>query len=105
MREEERKKVCVFVCVCERERERERECVCMCVCVCVREREKQKKGLSPVAHACPSSHSHTCEGRCKATWKREFELPWCETGSLHHHDDIVDSDQEVVNKELSLSLV
>ena len=28
--------------------------------------------------------------RCKATWKREFKLPWREAGPLNHHDDIVD---------------
>jgi len=33
------------------------------------------------------------EGRCKATWKREFKLPWREAGSPNHHDDTVDSDQ------------
>ena len=32
-------------------------------------------------------------------------LPWREAGTPNHHDDIVDSDdQDVVNKELSLSL-
>jgi len=30
------------------------------------------------------------EGRCKATWKREFIL---EAGPPNHHDDKVDSDQ------------
>ena len=43
------------------------------------------------------------EGRCKATWKKEFKNPWREAGPLNHHDDSVDSDQSVVNKELSLS--
>ena len=43
------------------------------------------------------------EGRCKATWKREFRLPWREAGPLNHHDDQVDSDHLVVNNELSLS--
>ena len=33
------------------------------------------------------------EGRCKATWKKEFKLPWREAGPLNHHDDLVDSDQ------------
>ena len=33
------------------------------------------------------------EGRCKATWKREFNLPWREAGLLYYHDDKVDSDQ------------
>ena len=37
--------------------------------------------------------------RCKATWKREFKLPWREAGPPDHHDDTVDSDQKVVNKE------
>ena len=39
----------------------------------------------------------------KATWKREFKLPWREAGPLDHHDDTVESDQQVVNKELPLS--
>jgi len=30
-------------------------------------------------------------------------LPWREAGPPNHHDDNVDSDQQVVNKELSLS--
>ena len=38
------------------------------------------------------------EGRCTATWKREFKLPWREAGPPNHHDDKVDSDQQVVNK-------
>ena len=33
------------------------------------------------------------EGRCKATWKREFNFPWREAGPPNHHDDKVDSDQ------------
>ena len=33
------------------------------------------------------------EGRRKATWKREFKLPWREAGPPNHHDDKVDSDQ------------
>ena len=44
------------------------------------------------------------EGRCKATSKRQFKVPWCEGGPPNHHDDEVDSDQEVVNKK-TLSLV
>jgi len=39
---------------------------------------------------------------CKASWKREFKLPWCEAGRPNHYDDIADSDQKVVKKELSL---
>ena len=35
----------------------------------------------------------TQEGRCKATWKREFKLPWREAGPPNHHDDKVGSDQ------------
>ena len=30
------------------------------------------------------------EGRCKATWKREYKLPWREAGPPNHHDDRVD---------------
>jgi len=33
------------------------------------------------------------EGICKATWKREFKLPWREAGPPNHHDNKVDSDQ------------
>ena len=35
-------------------------------------------------------------------WKREVKLPWREAGPPNPHDDKVDSDQSVVNKELSL---
>ena len=36
----------------------------------------------------------TCvEGRCKATWKGKFKLPWREADPPNHHDDNVDSDQ------------
>ena len=33
------------------------------------------------------------EGRCKATWKREFNLPWRKAGPPNHHGDKVDSEQ------------
>ena len=33
------------------------------------------------------------DGRCKATWKREFELSWRDAGPPNHHDDKVDSVQ------------
>ena len=42
------------------------------------------------------------EGRYKATWKREFKLPWREAGPPNHHDDEVDPDQKLVNKAFSL---
>jgi len=42
------------------------------------------------------------EGRCQATWKRDFKLPWRKVGPPNDHDDKVDSDQLAVNKELSL---
>jgi len=29
------------------------------------------------------------QGRCKATWTREFKLPWREAGPPNHHDDNV----------------
>ena len=44
------------------------------------------------------------EARCKATWKRKVRLPWRETGPPNHRDDEVDSDQQVVNVELSVSM-
>ena len=43
------------------------------------------------------------EGKCKATWKREFKISWREAGPPNHHDDKVDSDRWVVNKDFSLS--
>ena len=33
------------------------------------------------------------EGRYKATWKRDFQLPWREAGQSDHLDGNVDSDQ------------
>ena len=33
------------------------------------------------------------EGRCKATWKREFKLSWRRAGQPSHLVDVVDSDQ------------
>ena len=36
------------------------------------------------------------------TWKREFNLPWREAGPPNHLGEKVDSDQLVVNTELSL---
>jgi hypothetical protein len=59
---------------------------------------------------CRQKHMPLClncssEGRFKAAWKREFKLSWREAGPPHHHDDQADSDQTVVNKELSLSQV
>ena len=41
--------------------------------------------------------------RCKATLKREFKLPWREAGPPNYYNDEVDSDQQVVHEELSLS--
>ena len=38
------------------------------------------------------------EGRCKDTWKKKFKLPWSPPNRV---DDKVNSDQWVVNKELS----
>ena len=32
------------------------------------------------------------EGKCKATWKREFKLQWREAGPPNHLDDEVESD-------------
>jgi len=41
------------------------------------------------------------EGRCDATWKREFGLPWREAGPPNHNDDKMKSDHQAVNKECS----
>ena len=48
------------------------------------------------------SMADLAEGRYKATWKREFKLPRREAGPPYHHDDEVDSDQKVVDEDLSL---
>ena len=49
------------------------------------------------------AHPHEYwEGRCKATWKKEFKFSWREAVSLNHLDEKEDSDEYVVNKELSL---
>ena len=45
------------------------------------------------------------EGRYKATWKREFKLPWREAGPPNHLDDKVDSDQKVAIKEVCFCAV
>ena len=31
--------------------------------------------------------------KCKASWEREFKIPWCEAGPPNHLDDKQDSDQ------------
>jgi hypothetical protein len=33
------------------------------------------------------------EGRCKATWKREFKLSWREARSFNHHEDVMGLEQ------------
>ena len=53
--------------------------------------------LKPIATTEPPPPGKTPHPR------REFKLPWREAGSLNHHDEIVDSDQQVVNKN-SLSV-
>ena len=40
--------------------------------------------------------------RQRSFYERDFKLPWREAGPPNHHDDKVDSDQWVVNKELFL---
>ena len=47
------------------------------------------------------AHFRAYEGRYKATWTRKYKLPWREAGPPNHLDAEVDSDQKVVNKELS----
>ena len=42
------------------------------------------------------------EGRCKATWKREFKLPGREAEPPNRHHDKADLDQCVANKKISL---
>ena len=40
-----------------------------------------------ISCTCEPRPPHFQEGRCKATWKREFKLPWREAGPPNHHDD------------------
>ena len=49
---------------------------------------------------CQDQHLPNVEGRCKATWKREFKLPWREAGPPNHHDDKVVSDLGEGGEEL-----
>jgi len=55
------------------------------------------RGLDPQPSTLPTSRwiheSGYHERRCKATWIREFKLPWREAGPPNHRDDKVDSDQ------------
>jgi len=39
------------------------------------------------------AHSISSQEAFKASWKREFKLPWREAGPPNHHDDKLDSDQ------------
>ena len=45
------------------------------------------------------------DNKCVCVSGREFKVPWREAGPPNHHDDKVDSDQQAVNKELSLGQV
>ena len=44
-------------------------------------------------------------GRCTATWKRKCKLLWREDGPPNHFENKVDSDQKIINKEVSLCAV
>ena len=55
-------------------------------------------------HAGELNEIFRLEGIHKATWKREFKVPWRKAGPPNHLDDKVDSNQQVVNQELSLSM-
>ena len=70
-RERERERARESVCVCERERERAREI----------ERESESERHTAVRHAQPSRKLGQ-QGRCKATWKRQFNPPWRKAGLL-----------------------
>jgi len=64
------------------------------------------RGASAWPRAPPASFSPPPARKveCKATWQREFKLPWCQAGPPNHHDDKVVSDQEVVNNCWTLLL-
>ena len=50
-----------------------------------------RSALNPEAWCAEGGRLDT--GRCKATWKRGFKLPWREAGPPNHHDGKVDSDR------------
>ena len=45
--------------------------------------------LAELLRGPPTSTCVCVQGRCKATWKWEFKLPWREAGPPNHHDDKV----------------
>jgi len=55
----------------------------------------EARGVGGGGPALPPGYEHPThwEGRCKATWKRGFKLPWREADPPNHQDDQVDSDQ------------
>ena len=58
----------------------------------------------PVCEAhCVNIETHPRKVDVRLFGNGNSKLPWREAGPLNHLDDIVDSDQCVVNKELSLS--
>ena len=65
-----------------------------------RHRSKRFIPIVPTLHGISLSRwSHVLPR--EATWKRGFKLPWREAGPPYHHDDEVDSDQQVVNKKFT----
>ena len=76
-----------------RECEGEREGVCVCVIErergCVSERERVREQRRSALQHLPRG----LKGSCKATWEKEFKLPWREAGPPNYHDDIVEWDQ------------
>jgi hypothetical protein len=54
------------------------------------------------AAQCFSGGGPGLEGICKATWKREYKLPWRQAGPPNHLNKTVVSDQLVANQELFL---
>ena len=55
-----------------------------------------RRTITPEDESFPiASEMSACssEGRCKATLKREYTVPWREAGSPNYHGDKVDSDQ------------
>ena len=57
----------------------------------------EDSGVGCIPHRAPSSRRYprraealepAQKGTCKATWKKEFKLPWREAGPPHHYDDM-----------------
>jgi len=54
---------------------------------------ERRKGSQRTSERRACSKCTPEEGRCKATWQRDFNIAWRVASPPNHHDDKVDSDQ------------